>query len=46
MTLRTTHIGSSDLSSVNNVEGSGGDVVGNRIEPGNGLSKLILIYES
>lgn len=38
MTLRTANIGSSDLSSVDNVEGGGGDVIGNRVESENGLS--------
>jgi len=36
MTLRTAHIGSSDLPSVDNVEGGGGDVIGDRVESGNG----------
>ena len=41
MTLRTTNIGSSDLPSVDNIEGGGGDVIGNRVESGNGLSELV-----
>jgi len=41
MTLRTAHIGSSDLASVDNVEGGGGDFIGNRVESGNGLSGLV-----
>ena len=41
MTLRTAHIGSSDLASVDNVEGCGGDVIGDRVESGNGLSGLV-----
>ena len=40
MTLHTTHIGSSDLSIVNNIEGGGGDVVGNRVQSENGMNKL------
>ena len=40
-TSHTAHIGSSDLSIVDDVEGSGGDVVGNRVEPGNGSEKLV-----
>lgn len=41
MTLHTTHIGSSDLSSVNNIESGGGDVVGNRVQSENGWSKSV-----
>lgn len=39
--LRTTHIGSSDLSIVDNVEGGGSNVVGDRVESGYGLRKLV-----
>jgi len=38
--LHTAHIGSSDLSGVNNVEGGRGDVVSNRIQSEDGLDKL------
>jgi hypothetical protein len=38
--LHTTHVGSSDLSGVDNVEGGGGDVVGNRVESENGSNTL------
>ena len=39
MTLHTTHIGSSDLASVDNVEGGGCDGIGGRVESRNGLGK-------
>ena len=32
ITLHTTHIGSPDLASVDNVEGGGGNVVGDRVQ--------------
>ena len=41
MTLHTTHVGSSDLASVDNVKGGRGDFVGDRVESGYGLSKLV-----
>jgi hypothetical protein len=41
MTLRTTHIGGSDLPGVNNIEGGGGNVVGNRVESRYSLSRLV-----
>jgi len=40
MTLHTAHIGSPDLSSVNNIKGCGGDFIGNRVESGDSSSKL------
>ena len=41
MTVRTTHIGSPDLSRVDDIEGGGGNVIGNRVESGNGLNGLV-----
>lgn len=47
MTLRTTHISGPNLPSVDNIEGGGGNVIGNRVESENGLSGLVdLIYGS
>ena len=46
-TLRTAHISGPNLPSVDNIEGGGGDVIGNRVESENGLSGLVdLIYGS
>lgn len=42
MMLHTTHISSSNISIVDNVEGGGGDVVGDRVESGYGLGELIV----
>lgn len=42
MTLRTSNISSPNLSSVDNVEGGGGDVVGDRVESGYGWANWLV----
>lgn len=41
MTLHTTHVGSPDLPSVDNIKRGGGDVVSNRVESESGSSELV-----